>query len=163
MLSLFHDKKCCNCINLFSYILWDFIVLGLVLNWWKFKHEMKISVVLQLSRKKFMSKGSHEKAMWEAHAKSWRVKCQAAFRKTSHLARYPQNFLPSSWRVTERFFAEFFSFLFNNTSWCYPMFSSLFPHSLCFTFIVYCSCLYTRVVLVYCASFTLVPQLDKLD
>ena len=28
---LFHDKKCCNCINLFPCILWDFIVLGLVL------------------------------------------------------------------------------------------------------------------------------------
>ena len=28
-----NDKKCRNCINFVPYILWDFIVLGLVLNW----------------------------------------------------------------------------------------------------------------------------------
>ena len=33
MLALFHDKKCCKYIKLFSYILWNFIVLGLVLSW----------------------------------------------------------------------------------------------------------------------------------
>ena len=33
MLALFHDKKYCNCINLFPCILWDFIVLSLVLSW----------------------------------------------------------------------------------------------------------------------------------
>ena len=32
----------------------------------------------------------------------------------------------STWRVTERFFAEFFSFLFDNTSRCYVVFASLF-------------------------------------
>ena len=35
-------------------------------------------------------------------------------------------------------------FLINNTSWCYLVFASLFPYSLCFTFIVYCICLFTR-------------------
>ena len=30
--SLFHDKKCCNCINLFPYFLWDLFVIGLVLS-----------------------------------------------------------------------------------------------------------------------------------
>ena len=33
MLSLFHDKMCCNCFNFIPCILWDFIVLGLVLSW----------------------------------------------------------------------------------------------------------------------------------
>ena len=40
---------------------------------------MKISAVSQLARKKFVSKGSYKKATWEAHAGSWRVKCQATF------------------------------------------------------------------------------------
>ena len=33
------------------------------------------------------------------------------------------------WRAVERFFAEFFSFLFDNTSWCYLVVVSLFPYS----------------------------------
>ena len=28
-------QKVCNCINVFPCILWDFIVLGLVLSWWR--------------------------------------------------------------------------------------------------------------------------------
>ena len=40
-----------------------------------------------------------------------------------------------TWKVAERFFAEFFGFLFYNTSWCYLVFASLFPYSLCFIFI----------------------------
>ena len=32
MLALFYDKKCCNFINLFSCILWDLIVMGLLLS-----------------------------------------------------------------------------------------------------------------------------------
>ena len=32
MLVLFHNKKCCNCINLFSCNLWDLFVMGLVLS-----------------------------------------------------------------------------------------------------------------------------------
>ena len=71
--------------------------------------------------------------------------------------------LISTWRVTKRFFAEFFGFLFDNTSWCYLVFASLFPYSL--SFIVYC-CL-----LAYglksrsgdCTLFTFVPLLYKLE
>ena len=81
MLALFHNKKCYNCINLFSCILWDFIVLGLVLSWWRIKHAKKVNAVLRLPREKLASKGTHEKATWEAHSESWRVKCQAAFRE----------------------------------------------------------------------------------
>ena len=76
MLVLFHDKKCRNCINFVTCILlWDFIVLGLVLSWWKIKHEMKISAFSRLARKKFASKGFRKKATLEAHAENWRVKC----------------------------------------------------------------------------------------
>ena len=32
-----------------------------------------------------------------------------------------------TWRVVERFFVELFGFLFDNTSWCYLRFVSLFP------------------------------------
>ena len=32
-----------------------------------------------------------------------------------------------NWRVAKRFFTEFFNFLFDNTSWCYLVFASLFP------------------------------------
>ena len=79
MLTLFHDKKCCNFINLFPCILRELIVMGLVLSWWRIKYAMKISAVLPLAHKKFASKGSCEKVTWEAQARSWRVKCQVAF------------------------------------------------------------------------------------
>ena len=32
MLALFHDKKCCNIINLFSCTLWYLTIMGLVLS-----------------------------------------------------------------------------------------------------------------------------------
>ena len=35
VLALFHDKKCCNCTNLFPYILCDLNVMSLVLSWWR--------------------------------------------------------------------------------------------------------------------------------
>ena len=70
---IYSMTKCCNCFNFYPCILWDFIVLSLVLSWWRIKHETKISTVLRLARKKFVSKGSREKGTWEAHARSWRV------------------------------------------------------------------------------------------
>ena len=63
-------KKCYNCINLFHCILWDLLVLGLVLNWWRIKLEMKISAILRLAHKKFARKGSHEKHMLEVEESS---------------------------------------------------------------------------------------------
>ena len=62
-------------------ILWDFIVLDLVLSWWRIEHETKISAILRLTCKKLSSKVTCKKVMWEAHAGSWRVKCQASFCK----------------------------------------------------------------------------------
>ena len=99
MLTLFHDKKCCKCIKLFHCILWDFIVFDLVLSWWRIKLQMKISAISQLAHKKFASKGSREKVMWEAYAKNWIVKCQAIFHETDHLTRYPLNSLPREFLV----------------------------------------------------------------
>ena len=81
MLVLFHDRKCSNCINLFLCILWDFIVLSLVLNWWRIEHEMKISIVSRLSCEKFAKRVTREKE----HIRStcWKLKSQvpATFRE----------------------------------------------------------------------------------
>ena len=49
-------------------------------------------------------------------------------------------------RCTANLFSVlYFGFLFDNTSQCYLVFASLFPYSLCFTFIIYCLCLRARV------------------
>ena len=34
----------------------------------------------------------------------------------------------TAWRAVERFFVEFFGFLFDNTSWCYLVVAYLFPY-----------------------------------
>ena len=64
--------------------------------------------------------------------------------------------LISTWRVTERFFAEFFGFLFDNMSWCYLVFASLFPYScalhLLFVFHVYALEQYRFFVHIYSCS-----------
>jgi len=38
----------------------------------------------------------------------------------------------TAWRAVERFFVEFFDFLFDNTSQCYLVFASFFPTLLAF-------------------------------
>ena len=53
----------------------------------------------------------------------------------------------TAWRAAEKFFAEFFGFLFDNTSRCYLVFAFSLPLLLCFTFIICYSCLCTRVVI----------------
>ena len=65
MLVLFHDKKCCNCINLCPCILWDLFVMGLVLSWWRLLKKL-ISWLSSLVVQPM-------KVTWEAHAGSWRV------------------------------------------------------------------------------------------
>ena len=54
---------------------------------------------------------------------AWRVFCYSC------TAALFSNGSISTWRVMKRFFAEFFSFLFDNISWCYFVFVSLFPYS----------------------------------
>ena len=65
--------------------------------------------------------------------------------------------------MAERFFAEFFGFLFDNTSQYYLVFASLFPYScaLLLLFVVHVYAL--ESLSVYYTSFTLVPHLDKLE
>ena len=65
--------------------------------------------------------------------------------------------------ATERFFVEFFGFLFDNTSWCYLVVASLFPYSctLLLLFVVHVYAL--EQFSVYCASFTFTPHLDWLQ
>ena len=52
---------------------------------------------------------------------AWRVFCYS-YTPTLFISRSI-----STWRVAERFFAKFFGFLFDNTSWCYLVFASFFP------------------------------------
>ena len=59
-------------------------------------------------------------------------------------------------------FVEFFNFLFDNTSWYYFVFASLFPYSLSFTFTSYCICLcFREQIRFYCVTLTLFPHLVK--
>ena len=77
MLALFQNKKCCNWFNFVPCILWDFIVLGLVLNWWRIEHVLDEQV-------DFMSvlrETTREKATWEAHVRSWKVVSGCQFRE----------------------------------------------------------------------------------
>ena len=71
--------------------------------------------------------------------------------------------LISIWRVAERFFAEFFGFLFDNTSWCYLVVAFLFPYScaLLLLFVIHVCAL--DQLSIYCVSFTFVLHLDKLE
>jgi len=65
--------------------------------------------------------------------------------------------------MAERFFAEFFGFLFDNTSPCYFEFTSLFPYSyallLLFVVLAYALELYRLIAL----HLLLFPNLDKLE
>ena len=51
----------------------------------------------------------------------------------------------STWRVAERFFAKFFGFLFDYTSWRYLVFASLLPY--------FCALLLLFVVHVYVLEY----------
>ena len=72
MFALFHDKKCCNFFNLFPCILWDFIVLGLVLSWWRIKLNWRSVHFTTISRE-VREKVSHKKACENHMTGSWRV------------------------------------------------------------------------------------------
>ena len=87
MLALFHNKKCCNCINFVPCILWDFIVLGLVLSWWRLE--------------KFVRRVLAKRTCEEHMTGSWRVvpscrfhECLAskAFPRGSRETFYLENF-----------------------------------------------------------------------
>ena len=79
MLALFYDKKCCNFINLFTCILWDLIVMGLVLSWWRL---LKIFNL--------------RKAMWGAHVEVQESVHLASISILGQPARYPARY-PARW------------------------------------------------------------------
>ena len=57
---------------------------------------------------------------------AWRVFCYSCIPTYSLVDRF------TAWRAAERFFAEFFVFLFDNTSACYFVFAFYFPTLLAF-------------------------------
>ena len=65
MLALFHDKKCCNFINLFPSILWDLFVMSLVLSW----SNLLKKLISQLGSQVVQP----AKVTWGAQVGSWRV------------------------------------------------------------------------------------------
>ena len=85
MLALFRDKKCCNCFNFVSCILWDFIVLGLVLGWWRIEHELK---------NKWISRKARGKLTREKVMSAWRI--LRVSRGLALLARHSRNWQPNT-------------------------------------------------------------------
>ena len=73
VLALFHDKKCCNCINLFPCILWDLFVSGLALSWWRLLKTVKFATCLRLTYEWTTHKRSHKKHMLEVEESSARL------------------------------------------------------------------------------------------
>ena len=55
----------------------------------------------------------------------------------------------TAWKAAERFFVEFFGFLFDNISACYLVFASFFPYScaLILLFVVHVYAQETKVVI----------------
>ena len=90
MLALFHDKKCCNCFNFVSCILWDFIVLGIVLSWWRIEHELKNKWILREAN----LRKSHVKSIWWKLKSHVRLSISQMSRRKGFPARYPWNSLP---------------------------------------------------------------------
>ena len=80
----FMTKSVVIALILFPCILWDFIVLGLVLIWWRIEHEMKISSVSRVARKMFArkvpAKRAREKHMLEAKESSVRLHSESTSR-----------------------------------------------------------------------------------
>ena len=65
VLALFHDKKCCNCINLFSCILYDLLVMSLVLS----GKDLLKKLISRLGSQVVQP----AKVTWGAPVGSWRV------------------------------------------------------------------------------------------
>ena len=72
-------------------------------------------------RSTLVARAWRDQVYWVDQA--WRVFCYSCT-----LILFSSGWI-STWRVAERFFAEFFGFLFDNMSWCYLIFASLFPYS----------------------------------
>ena len=104
MLTLFHDKKCCNCFNFVPCILWDFIVLGLVLSWWRFKLKWRISGFARSSRETNPQK-SHVRSTWlEAEESCQAVIFVSVWRVRPSYETVAKHF---SWRIFKSEFLPF--------------------------------------------------------
>ena len=99
MLALFHDKKCCNCINFVSCILWDFIILSLVLSWWRIEYEIMNQCSFATRSREVRKKSNHLQKR-NVRSTCWKLKSHARLsilrvsREKGQPARYPQNSLP---------------------------------------------------------------------
>lgn len=65
MLALFHNEKCSNCINLFSCILCDLIVMCLVLSWWKLIKIVDLATCLMTGSRLSTCERSCKEHMWK--------------------------------------------------------------------------------------------------
>ena len=92
MLALFHDKKCCNCFNFVACILWDFIILSLVLSWWRLKLKWRSVHFARNSREGFLRKG-HVRSTWLKAEESCQDVNFASISRVSLPMRYPWDFL----------------------------------------------------------------------
>ena len=69
-----HEKKCCNCYNFVPCFLWDFIVLDLVLSWWRIEHKMKNQCNFAIGSREGFPRKKHM-------TRSWRVIPDYQFRE----------------------------------------------------------------------------------
>ena len=69
-----HEKKCCNCYNFVPCFLWDFIVLDLVLSWWRIEHKMKNQCNFAIGSQEGFPRKKHM-------TRSWRVIPDYQFRE----------------------------------------------------------------------------------
>ena len=94
MLALFHDKKCCNCFNFVSYILCDFIVLGLVLSWERIEHVLDEQVDFTSVSREAYPRKSHVRSTCSKLKSRARLSVSQVSREKSQPLRYPQSSLP---------------------------------------------------------------------
>ena len=84
-----------------------------------------LNCVIQRARKDKTSSSQLLARAWRAQVhgvdEAWRVFCYSCTPTHSLVNRF------TAWRATERFFAEFFDFLFDNASGCYLVFAFFFP------------------------------------
>ena len=89
-----------------------------------------LNCVIQKAREDKVSSSQLVARAWRAQVhgvdKAWRVFCYLCTPTHSSVDRF------TAWKVTKKFFAEFFDFLFDNTSACYLVFAFFFLTLLAF-------------------------------
>ena len=86
---------------------------------------IELNCVIQRAKEDKASSSQLVARAWRAQVhgvdKAWRVFCYLCTPTHSSVDRF------TAWRAAEWFFAEFFGFLFNNTSTCCLVFTFFFP------------------------------------